>query len=84
MRLRGWSAETGQGSLQGLEGQDQCSHPGRRSDAAGGTRQPLGREEAMNVTPMAPSPPAACVGGETSLLGCTFCPHGTCTAGGAV
>ena len=23
----------------------------------------------MNVTPMAPSPPAACVGGETSLLG---------------
>lgn len=84
MRPQGRSAETGQRSLQGSEGQDQRSRPGRRSDAAGGTHQPLGQEEAVNVTPAAPSPPAACVGGEASLLGCTFCPHGTCTAGGAV
>lgn len=66
--------KAGQRSLQGSEGQDQRSRPRERSDAAGGTRQPVGQEEAVNVTPAAPSPPAVCVGGEASLLGCTFCP----------
>lgn len=49
-----------------------------------GLASPLGQGEAMNGTPTAPGPPAACVSGETSLLGCTSCPHGTRTVGGAV